>query len=88
MTQTEFVDALSEATGLTKKDSREVMLASVRIISQALINHDEVILLGLGKFYPHYIPERVAKPFGKEMVIPEHYKVKFKPATKLAEAVK
>jgi len=46
----ELVDRLAARTGLTKKDARKALDATIDIITEALTSNEEVLLTGFGKF--------------------------------------
>lgn len=58
MNKTELIAAISEKTGLTKKDSDAALAAVVDSIADALKNGDKVSLIGFGTFE---VRERAAR---------------------------
>lgn len=58
MNKTELIAAISEKTGLTKKDSDAALAAVIDSIAGALKNGDKVSLIGFGTFE---VRERAAR---------------------------
>ena len=50
MNKAQLVDAVAEATGLTKKDSLKAVEAVLASISTALCKKEEVTFVGFGRF--------------------------------------
>lgn len=50
MNKTELVAAISEMSGLTKKDSEKALMAAVAAISDELAKEGKVQLIGFGSF--------------------------------------
>jgi DNA-binding protein HU-beta len=50
MTKSELVSKLSESTGLSKKDSGEVLTALIAVVQQEVKNGNSVDIVGFGKF--------------------------------------
>ena len=50
MNKTEFIAALAEKTGLTKKDSEKAVKAFTEIVAEELKNGGKVQLVGFGTF--------------------------------------
>lgn len=90
MNKEKLVENVANKTGLTKKDSRTVINATLESISEALINgEDHVQLIGFGTFQ---LRERKAHKgrnpqTGKEITIPAKQVVSFKPSTNLRKGV-
>ena len=89
MNKVDIIDAVAEATGISKKDATtatETMLDSIR---DALSRKEAVSLAGFGSFEATYRAERKGhNPHtGQSMVIPASYSLRFKPSKKLKEAV-
>jgi len=90
MNKTVLVNAVSETTGLTKKDTEQVINEMLQVITSALANGDKVQLHGFGNFE---VRDRAARKgrnpqTGEEMHIPASKSPAFKPATALKNAVK
>lgn len=50
MTKAELVTAISEKSGLTKKDSEKALAGVIEAISESLANGESVQLVGFGTF--------------------------------------
>ena len=89
MNKTELIDAIAEAAGLTKAQAGKALDATVDAIGKALKEGDEVTLVGFGTFSTVKRTERKAKnPRTGEMIaIPAKTIAKFKPGSKLTDAV-
>jgi DNA-binding protein HU-beta len=89
MNKSEFISAISEKSGLSKKDSEKALTAVIDAVTDALIAGDKVQLIGFGIFD---IKERKARtgrnPKTKEVIdIPETRAPVFKPGRLLRDAV-
>jgi len=89
MNKGEFVEALSEKTGFTKKDSREALDSTIEIISEALMDNEEVLLTGFGKFEtrPRKATERINPQTGEKIEVPSKVVPAFKAGKNLKEGV-
>ena len=58
MNKTELISAVSEKSGLTKKDSEKAVNALFECIGEALKNGDKVQLIGFGTFETRTRAER------------------------------
>ncbi len=72
MNKTEFVAALANKTGITKKDAGEVVNAFVDVVKEALAAGEKVQLVGFGTFEAKTRAARVARnpQTGKEIKVP------------------
>ena len=50
MNKTELIAAISEKTGMTKKDAEKALLAVVDTITETVVKGDKVTLVGFGSF--------------------------------------
>ena len=82
MTKQEIVDAVSEATGLTKVETETVMNGVMTTITESLARNERVELRGFGTFgTKHRMPKKARKPgTGETIYLPERYVPTFKPA--------
>ena len=90
MNKAEFVNAMAEQAGLSKKDSEAAINAFVNIVSDELVKKEKVSLIGFGTFETR---ERAARtginPATKEKIeIAASKSVKFKASKALKDAVK
>lgn len=90
MNKGEFVDALAEKTGFTKKDSKTALDAVTDIITESVSKNQEVLLTGFGKFEPR--PRKAStriNPQTQEPIrVPKKVVPAFKAGKGLREAVK
>ncbi|RHJ93089.1 HU family DNA-binding protein [Parabacteroides bouchesdurhonensis] len=90
MNKTEFINAVSEKSGLSKVDAKKAVEAFVSTVSSELKAGGKVALLGFGSFS---VTEKAARkgvnPKTKATIeIPARKSVKFKAGAELAELVK
>lgn len=89
MTKPELVSAMSEKTGVSKKDAAASIDAFVEIISDVLKHGDKLQLVGFGTFE---VSERAARTgrnpqTGEDIKIPAAKILKFKAGAALKNAV-
>lgn len=89
MKKVELVEAVVEATGLTKTDATKAIDATFAAITDALVNGDKVPLVGFGTFD---VSERAAREgrnprTGEKVKIDARKVVTFKAGTALKDAV-
>jgi DNA-binding protein HU-alpha len=89
MKKPELITAVSEATGLTKDKSGEVLNALLDQITDAMTRNDSVSLIGFGTFSQRVRSARTGKnpQTGKTIQIPASKSVGFKPGKALKDAV-
>ena len=82
MTKQEIVDAVSEATGLTKVETETVMNGIMTTITESLARNERVELRGFGTFgTKHRMPKKARNPgTGEAIFLPERYVPTFTPA--------
>lgn len=90
MNKSEFINAVSEKSGLSKVDAKKAIEAFVETVSNELKEGGKVALLGFGSFS---VAEKAARkgvnPKTKETIeIPARKSVKFKAGAELSELVK
>lgn len=90
MNKTEFINAVSAKSGLSKVDAKKAVDAFVETVSEELKEGGKVALLGFGSFS---VTEKSARkgvnPKTKQPInIPARKSVKFKAGSELAEVVK
>ena len=85
MTKKEFIDKVSERTGLTKKDAASAVNAVFEILKERLTQGDRITILGFGTFSISQRSERKGRnpQTGEEMTIPAKRVAKFKPSANL-----
>ncbi len=89
MNKNDLIHAVSEESGLSQKDAKAAVTATINAISTALQNEDSVQLVGFGTFS---VVQRAEKkgvnPATKEQItIPACKAVKFKAGAALKAAV-
>ncbi|GAB6034355.1 HU family DNA-binding protein [Galenea microaerophila] len=89
MNKSELVSAIAEESGLTKADAAKALDATVKVITQALSDGDQVAIIGFGTFK---VGERAARTgrnpqTGATMEIPAAKVPKFTAGKALKEAV-
>ena len=89
MNKKELVDAMAEGAGISKVEAEKALNAMLKAVTEALAKGDKVTLVGFGTFSTVKRPERTAKNprTGAPITIPAKTIAKFKPGSKLAEAV-
>lgn len=90
MNKTELINAIAAESGLTKKDSKAALEATLKAVTKALSDGEKVSLIGFGTFS---VVNRAARQgvnpsTGKPMQIKAKNIAKFKPGAQLADAVK
>ncbi len=89
MKKAEFVQAVAEKAGLSKKDTEAVINAALDTITEALASGKSVSFIGFGTFTTAERAARKAKVPGTNRVVdvPATRAVKFKVGKQLKEAV-
>ena len=82
MTKQNIVDAVSDATGLTKVETEAVMNGVMTTIIEALATNNRVELRGFGTFgVKHRMPKKARNPgTGDPIYLPERFVPTFKPS--------
>jgi DNA-binding protein HU-beta len=90
MNKSEFIDAVTSKTGLTKKDAGSALDATLATITESLSKGDSVSFIGFGTFSTSKRAARqgVNPSTGAKIQIAESTVAKFKAGAKLKEAVK
>lgn len=85
MNKAELVDRIAQRAGLTKKDARKALDATVDIITEALANNEPVLLTGFGKFEvrARKRSQRINPQTQKRITVPEKVVPAFKPGKNL-----
>ena len=89
MNKTELIAAMSEVSGLTKKDAEEALNAYIEVVTDALKAGDSVQLIGFGTFE---VRERAARQgrnphTGETIEIAAAKAPAFKPGKALKDAI-
>ena len=90
MNKSELVEAMAESADISKAAAAKALDGMMEAVTKALKSEDKVTLIGFGTFLVVQRAARKAKnpQTGKLMDIPAKKTAKFKPGSKLAEAVK
>ncbi len=89
MTKAEFITRVASKSGLSQKDTNEVVKASLAIISDILKDKDSISFVGFGSFSTIQRAARVSKipSTGKSVNVPAKTAVKFKVGKELKELI-
>ena len=90
MNKAEFIDAVASKTGLSKKDAKAALEASLETITETLAKKETVSFIGFGTFSTSERAARVARVpgTGAEVQVPATTVAKFKVGKSLKDAVK
>ena len=89
MKKADFIQAVAEKAGLSKKDTQKAVDAALETINDALVARQSVSFIGFGTFSTAPRAARKARVPGTDRVVdvPATTAVKFKVGKKLKEAV-
>jgi len=89
MKKADFIQAVAEKAGLSKKDSQKAIDAALETINDALVAGQSVSFIGFGTFSTAPRAARKARVPGTDRIVdvPATTAVKFKVGKKLKEAV-
>jgi DNA-binding protein HU-beta len=89
MKKAEFIDAVAEKTGLSKKDTAGALEAMLETIQGALVKKKSISFIGFGTFSTSERAARTARVPGTDKIVnvAATTAVKFKVGKKLKEAV-
>lgn len=89
MNKSELIEAMSQETGLSKRDSQKALDALTYVVSKQLKKKDRVQLVGFGTFETAKRAARTGKnpQTGEAMKIPASTVAKFKPGKALKDMV-
>ena len=90
MNKAEFIDAVASKTGLSKKDAKAALEASLETITETLAKKETVSFIGFGTFSTSERAARVARVpgTGAEVQVPATTVAKFKVGKALKDAIK
>ena len=90
MNKAEFIDAVAAKTGLSKKDTKAALEASLETITETLAKKESISFIGFGTFTTSERAARTARVpgTGEEVQVPAATVAKFKVGKALKEAVK
>ncbi|MCS7297440.1 MAG: HU family DNA-binding protein [Bacteroidia bacterium] len=89
MTRKELAKAISEKTGLPRKDAEAAVAALIATIRESLLAGEPIILRGFGTFGLRYQRARKGRLIrtGQEVLIPPRVRIYFEPSDILQDAV-
>lgn len=89
MNKGELVDSIASKSGLTKADAGRALEAVLDTVTDSLKSGDKVTIPGFGTFSTSHRAARTGRnpQTGKEIKIAAKTVAKFKPGSKLSEAV-
>jgi DNA-binding protein HU-beta len=89
MNKAQLVDAVAEATGLTKTSVEEILSSAMENIKKSVKKGDDVTLVGFGTFTRSKHKARMGRnpQTGQEMTIPAMTLPKFRPGKEFKEAI-
>ena len=90
MTKAEIVHAISEKTGIEKKDALNIIEAFMATVKENMEKGEEIYLRGFGSFIIKHRAEKTARNISKNVtvIVPEHDIPAFRPAKEFLEAMK
>lgn len=90
MTKAELVGKMADDAGVTKAVAEKALNSFITAVSEALAKGDKITLVGFGTFDVAERSQREGRNprTGETIVIPSSKVVKFKPGSKLKDAVK
>ena len=89
MTKVEFVNAIAEKAGLSKKDAEAAVNAYTEVVTNALVSGDKISLIGFGTYEVRDRAARTGKnpKTGEAIEIPASKAPAFKAGKALKDAV-
>jgi len=89
MNKAELIEALTEKSGLQKKDAKAALNAYMDIVTQCMTKKEEIVLVGFGTLTPRAQTSRLARnpKTGTPVMIQPRTTVKFKPGKYLLDAI-
>jgi len=90
MNKSGLIDSIASKAGLSKKDAKDALEATIATITQTLAKGENITLIGFGTFSTNTRAARTARIPGttKEVQVPATTVAKFKVGKALKEAVK
>ena len=89
MKKADFISAVAQKSGLSKKDTEAIIDAALETITEALKRRENVSFLGFGSFSAvKKNPREITIPgTTRKVKVPAKFSVRFKPGKLLKEAV-
>jgi DNA-binding protein HU-beta len=90
MTKADLTNKISGQTGLEKAEVKKIIETFTEVIKDSMSKNNDIFLRGFGTFLVMKKAEKAARDIRrkKSVIIPEHYKPKFKPVKSFVEEVK
>ena len=85
MTKKEIIKFVAQATEHTIKDTEEIVDEFINYIKHSLVQHEDVVIHGFGKFSTKLRDARTARnpQTGETIEVPAKYALTFKPTSTL-----
>ena len=85
MTKKEIVKFVAQSTGNTIKDTEEIVDEFINYVKNSLVQHEDVVIHGFGKFTTKLRDARTARnpQTGETIEVPAKYALTFKPTSTL-----
>ena len=89
MKKNEMIDQVAAASGQPKVLVRSVLDATTNVVRKALLRHEPVLLLGLGKIFVLHRGERRARNIhtGEQVIVPPRTVAHLTPSSGLLKAL-
>ena len=85
MTKKEIVKFVAQSTDNTNKDTEEIVEEFINYVKNSLVQHEDVVIHGFGKFTTKLRDARTARnpQTGEAIEVPAKYALTFKPTSTL-----
>ena len=89
MTKKDFIAAIADRTGVTKKDAAAFVNAYHAIVTETLAKKEKITIVGFGGYSADHVAKRTGNnpQTGEKITIPAHYRPKFKAGKALKDAL-
>lgn len=89
MNKAELIDALAKKAGLNKQKAKEVLESYVEIVTDCLVQNEEIVLAGFGTLATRPQTQRLARnpKTGEPVMIQPRITARFKPGKFLLKAL-
>jgi len=90
MTKAEVINEIAERTGIEKAAVQETVESFFKVVKNSLADGENVYFRGFGSFTLKKRAKKVARNISRntQIMIPEHFIPKFKPAKTFVEKIK
>ena len=85
MTKKEIIEFVAQSTDNTIKDTEEIVDEFINYVKNSLVQHEDVVIHGFGKFTTKLRDARTARnpQTGETIEVPAKYALTFKPTSTL-----